>query len=277
VKATLSRSHEDPYTLLLRADRPDDVEDVREVLEEIGIPYRSGLLAGDEPGVFFTVPREYLEDAQAALADRLGTRRDLPGPHDKFPWRPVQMVGTLILLHFEIVFLMIGSPDAGRGLIRSGALLKGATVDQPWRLLTSLFLHSDPLHVFWNGASMMVFAVPLMIERGALRAALIYFASGIGGAVTALYYAWAGTLIIGSSGAVALDLARANPHAGHRHARSALAAQPDHLDGAVGQCEQSPRRAGYRGSRGCPAGRRSLETRTWRGRTNRMNRGEECP
>ena len=203
MKATLSRSDEDPYTLLLRADRPDEVEDVREVLEEVGIPYRSGLMAGDEPGVFFTVPREYLEDAQTALADRLGTRRDLPGPHDKFPWRPVQIVGTLILLHFAIVFLMIGSPDAGRGLIRSGALLKGATVDQPWRLLTSLFLHSDPLHVFWNGASMIVFAVPLMIERGALRAALIYFASGIGGAFTALYYAWAGTLIIGSSGAVA--------------------------------------------------------------------------
>jgi len=52
----LSRSDEDPYTLLLRADRPDEVEDVREVLEEVGIPYRSGLLAGDEPGVFFTVP-----------------------------------------------------------------------------------------------------------------------------------------------------------------------------------------------------------------------------
>jgi len=174
---------------------------VREVLEDVGIPYRSGLMAGDEPGVFFTVPREYLEDAQAAIADRLG--RNLPGPHDKFPWRPVQIVGSVILLHFAIVFAMIGSPDAGRGLIRTGALLKGATVDQPWRLLTSLFLHSDPLHVFWNGASMIVFAVPLLIERGVLRTSLIYFASGIGGAVTALYFAWTGTMIIGSSGAVA--------------------------------------------------------------------------
>jgi len=188
---------------LLRADRPEAVEDVREVLEEVGIPYRSGLMAGDEPGVFFTVPREYLEDAQTALADRLGARPDIPGPHQQFPWRPVQFVGAVILLHFAIVFLMIGSPDAGRGLIRSGALLKGATLDQPWRLLTSLFLHSDPLHVFWNGASMMVFAVPLSLERGVLRTALIYFASGIGGAATALYFAWTGTMIIGSSGAVA--------------------------------------------------------------------------
>jgi membrane associated rhomboid family serine protease len=76
-------------------------------------------------------------------------------------------------------------------------------VDEPWRLVTSLFLHVDPAHVFWNGASMMVFAVPLLTDLRLGRTALIYFASGIGGGITALQFARAGTLIAGSSGAVA--------------------------------------------------------------------------
>jgi len=193
---------EDPYTFLLRADRPEEVEAVREALDDVDIPYRTGLMAGERPSVFFTVPKDRLEHARAALAGRFGARVGAPGA-DKFPWRPVQTVGALILFHFALVFAMIGSADSGRGLIVAGSLLKGATIDQPWRLVTSLFLHVDPLHVFWNSASMMVFSVPLLLDRGYLRTAAIYFSAGIGGGVSALYFASGGTMIVGSSGAVA--------------------------------------------------------------------------
>jgi membrane associated rhomboid family serine protease len=195
----------DHYTFLLKADHPHRVAAVREALDDAGVPYRTGLLAGRRPSVFFSVPRDRFEEARAAVVASVDgvTASDLPTPEPRFPWGPVRTVGTVILLHFLIVFRMIGSIDSGRGLVQWGGLLKGGTLDEPWRLVTSLFLHVDPLHAFWNGASMMVFAVPLLIDLRTGRTCLIYFASGIGGGVTALAFATAGTLIVGSSGAVA--------------------------------------------------------------------------
>jgi len=81
--------------------------------------------------------------------------------------------------------------------------VRGATLEAPWRLVTYLALHADPLHVFWNGVGTMVFAVPLLIELGYARVALIYLCSGIGGGLTALSFASTGASFIGSSGAVA--------------------------------------------------------------------------
>jgi membrane associated rhomboid family serine protease len=200
-----SGPHEDPYTFLLKVDRPQTVAEVREVLDHARIPYRSGLLAGRRPSVIFSVPRERLEQARAAVAEAVDGEpgRVLAPSAQKFPWQAVRTVGSLILLHFLIVFWMIGLEDSGRSLLVWGALLKGRMVDEPWRLVTSLLLHIDPLHVFWNGASMMVFAVPLLGDLRWARTGLIYLASGIGGGVTALEFARAGTLIVGSSGAVA--------------------------------------------------------------------------
>jgi membrane associated rhomboid family serine protease len=195
----------DPYTFLMKAGRPQVVATVREALDAAGIPYRSGLLAGEQPSVIFTVPRERLDEARVVVEDAAGdeARSDLPPSAQKFPVQSVLAVSSLILLHFLLVFWMVASADQGRGLIRWGALLKGGTADEPWRLVTSLLLHLDPLHAFWNAASMMVFAVPLLGDLGYVRTGLIYLASGIGGGISALTFAAAGTMIVGSSGAVA--------------------------------------------------------------------------
>jgi membrane associated rhomboid family serine protease len=58
-------------------------------------------------------------------------------------------------------------------------------------------------HAFWNGVSTLVFAVPLITYLGPFRAGLIYFGAGVGGGIAALASAPSGTLIVGSSGAVA--------------------------------------------------------------------------
>jgi len=192
---------EDPYTFLIKAVLPEVVEAVTDALEDADIPYRSGLLAVKRPSVIFTVPTERLEEAQTVVAEALsGPARAEPA---RFPVQPVVAVGSLIGLHFSLLFGMLASADAGRRLIRWGGLLAGGTSDEPWRLITYLFLHSDPLHVFWNGASMMVFGVPLLGDLRYARTCLIYLGSGIGGGITALQFARAGTLIVGSSGAVA--------------------------------------------------------------------------
>ena len=120
-----------------------------------------------------------------------------------FPWGPVLTAGLLILFHFSLVIWRIDNPVEGQYMLREGGLLAGSTMREPWRLITSLFLHVDMRHVFWNGVSTMVFAVPLITYLGRFRAVLIYFAAGIGGGIAALAGATDGTLIVGSSGAVA--------------------------------------------------------------------------
>lgn len=121
----------------------------------------------------------------------------------KFPWPEVQIVALLILFHLALAFWSGGPLPPGRDLLLRGGLLRGATLEQPWRLLTSLFLHSGPAHVLWNGLSTLVFAVPLLSALGFVRTGLVYVFSGLGGALAALQFAAPGTLVVGSSGAVA--------------------------------------------------------------------------
>ncbi len=196
-----SRQSTDPYVELLTTGDPQQVEEVRRQLEQAGVPYRTGLLAGPSPIVMFSVHRWCLEDARTAVAAVF----DFEAAHaaQKFPWHAVQAVGGLIAIHFALVVWMLATGHSGRRLIGSGALLKGGMLDEPWRLLTSLFLHVDPQHAFWNGASMMAFAVPLITDLSYARTGMIYLASGVGGGLAALYFATPGTLIVGSSGAVA--------------------------------------------------------------------------
>jgi membrane associated rhomboid family serine protease len=190
-------SHDpDPFSVLLQTDKPEQVSAIQQALGDARIPYRSGLLATQPPSVVFSVPQESLEHARDVVAVFL----DTPA---RFPWRQAQIVCAVVAVHLALVVWMISKGPPGVQLLRQGGLLKGGTLDEPWRMLTSLFLHADPSHVFWNGASMMAFAVPLLTDFRLARTVLIYFAAGVGGGVTALYFASPGTIIIGSSGAVA--------------------------------------------------------------------------
>jgi membrane associated rhomboid family serine protease len=121
-----------------------------------------------------------------------------PPPQARFPWAEIAPIAATVLVH---LWLARGSP--ARELVRRGALVAGATGEEPWRLLTALFLHVDVRHVLWNGVSMAAFGVPLLTRLGLVRAVLVYLASGVGGGLTALAFAAPGTTILGSSGAVA--------------------------------------------------------------------------
>jgi membrane associated rhomboid family serine protease len=135
-----------------------------------------------------------------------GDFRDAHEPSGRlpsFPWAEVQIVGLLVLVHLALVFWSGGPFASHAEVIRQGGLLRGGTLTEPWRLFTSLFLHSGPSHALWNGLSTLVFGVPLLTRLGFGRSFLIYFASGVGGGITALWFSEPETLIIGSSGAVA--------------------------------------------------------------------------
>jgi membrane associated rhomboid family serine protease len=148
-----------------------------------------------------------------------GTDETQPFDRARFPAAEIGTVAVLIAIHVVIVAWLLLEPGRAHAAIEWGALRKGLTAAEPWRLLTSLVLHSGYPHALWNGLSMTVFAVPLLEILGRRRTALVYLAAGIGGGATAVAFAKFGTRIIGSSGAVsglfgawlvlALDRARA--------------------------------------------------------------------
>jgi len=120
-----------------------------------------------------------------------------------FPAGPLAAAGALFLLHFAIVLLLVGPSPSIHHLIALGGLVTGGTLREPFRLVTSLFLHADPSHALWNGVSLLAFAVPLIVRHGYLRTSGIYLAAGIGGCLASLATTTPGTVTIGSSGAVA--------------------------------------------------------------------------
>ena len=130
--------------------------------------------------------------------------QDGPAPtRARFPWGEVAPVAALIVVHLWLAGAITGRWPPGPELVRDGALAAGATAAEPWRLVTSLFLHVDAPHVLWNGLSMAVFGVPLLTALRFARTGLVYLASGAGGGLTALAFAEPGNFILGSSGAVA--------------------------------------------------------------------------
>lgn len=203
-------------TVLVELDRADAVQPVQRALEHAGIRFGSGLIAGDAPRVVITVADRDLDRAQAAIARHVVPRAwddDEDDDEDvdesiedavpsAFPWHPVLVCAGIVAIHVGIALALRAWPDLGNAVLRSGAL-GGIAMIEPWRFVTSLWLHSGPRHVLWNGVAMIVFAVPLIQQVGYWRTAAIYLGSGIGGGMTAVAFAPAGTFVIGSSGAVA--------------------------------------------------------------------------
>jgi len=121
----------------------------------------------------------------------------------RFPRDQVLVVAAVIAVHLGIVLWIAAGLPPGWGIIEWGSLRKGATLLQPWRLVTSLVIHSGVVHVLANGVSMLVFAVPLLSWFGLRRTSIVYLTAGIGGGITAVMLTDYGTYILGSSGAVA--------------------------------------------------------------------------
>lgn len=213
----------EPQAFLLETDRPEEVVAVRHALTAAGIPYQTGLKAESPPWVIFFVPYLRLHAAQQIAtglvssplepdasafdddgnADDDESGRPIPAALQQFPWGPLQAVAALAMGHLALVFGSALWQRSGFDLLARGGIVHEATRTEPWRLLTSLFIHVDPAHVMWNAVSMMVFAVPLIGYLGYARTAGIYTAAGLGGALTAWVLSNPGSTIVGSSGAVA--------------------------------------------------------------------------
>lgn len=70
---------------------------------------------------------------------------------------------------------------------------------QPWRYITSLFAHANPLHLLANMFSLFVIGRVLEPAFGRVRFTILYFLGGIGGCVAVLL---TGGSALGASGAI---------------------------------------------------------------------------
>jgi membrane associated rhomboid family serine protease len=111
---------------------------------------------------------------------------------------------TLILAANVVVFLLMFLTREGittSTLIERGALLDPLPPSQRWRLLTSMFIHVNLLHLAFNMFALMMFGTPLEERYGKLRFLGLYLVSGLMGGAFTLAFGGFG-VSAGASGAI---------------------------------------------------------------------------
>ncbi|MDD5339842.1 MAG: rhomboid family intramembrane serine protease [Candidatus ainarchaeum sp.] len=90
-------------------------------------------------------------------------------------------VNLLIALGIVFVLQLIIPPLTGAFIFDPALALS-----QPWRFVTSMFLHADPTHIFFNGFALLMFGPLLERKVSARDFLIIYFGAGLLGGL--LYY-----------------------------------------------------------------------------------------
>jgi membrane associated rhomboid family serine protease len=76
------------------------------------------------------------------------------------------------------------------------------TATQPWRMLTSIFLHESPLHVLLNMYSLYLVGPALENMLGRVRYLALFLIAGFGGSVGVLLIGTPNVPVLGASGAI---------------------------------------------------------------------------
>ncbi len=71
-----------------------------------------------------------------------------------------------------------------------------------WRLITSMFLHGDFLHLFSNMVSLLIFGSYIELSFSKYKFVLIYFISGFLGSLLTVFFLPLNTISLGASGAI---------------------------------------------------------------------------
>lgn len=110
------------------------------------------------------------------------------------------LVGANILMFILQLLFGIGFKQFTQAPFTQLLLLKSSVLwSQPWRLLTSMFLHGGFWHIFFNMYALLIFG-PLIEQRiGMKRFFLVYFVAGLfAGIIASFFY----PLVLGASGAI---------------------------------------------------------------------------
>ncbi len=110
-------------------------------------------------------------------------------------------VGDMVVL--GIFFLCIlAFLFESREMVLNFALITGLDFAEPWRFLTSMFLHSSLRHLFFNMFALLMFGLYLERKIGKTMFLLIYLLSGIIGGIGFELFNEPGVMGLGASGAI---------------------------------------------------------------------------
>ena len=107
-------------------------------------------------------------------------------------------VWALIALNFLVFIATTIAPEL---ILRLG-LQPASFPDQPWTILTSLFVHSGLWHIFANMLTLYFFGRYLSILLGRNRLLIVYFCGGLAGNALFLLLAPPAYIAVGASGAI---------------------------------------------------------------------------
>jgi len=125
-----------------------------------------------------------------------------------WPTRQCWAVPLLIDLNLLVWLAMTlsgvsATAPSGHALARWGSNVSGLTwPGQPWRLLTSLFVHGGISHLLLNMASLWLLGVLLEARTGGRRLLATYLTSGLAASAATLWYHSGGINSTGASGAI---------------------------------------------------------------------------
>lgn len=106
-------------------------------------------------------------------------------------------VKRLLVANIAVFVVTLGSRDLYALLV----LYPPIVLMRPWTLVTYMFLHAGGMHLLFNMIGLFFFGPRLEGRLGARGFLLLYFLSGVGGAVFSLLFARSAA-VVGASGAV---------------------------------------------------------------------------
>lgn len=107
------------------------------------------------------------------------------------------IVIAIILICFLAFFFL---PDIW--VFENFAMVSGLFFSEPWRAITSMFLHGDLMHILFNMFVLFMFGTILQRRIGINWFLIVYFASGICGSLGFELLSEPGIYAVGASGAI---------------------------------------------------------------------------
>jgi membrane associated rhomboid family serine protease len=120
---------------------------------------------------------------------------------------------TKLLIAVNVAIYLVGATqggglaDPGNSIVRAGSLYQHWVLFGPWvphgwwRLVTSMFLHENLIHIGFNMVALYLIGTPVEQYLGRARYVGLYFVSGVAGSAGALLQTPL-TPVLGASGAI---------------------------------------------------------------------------
>lgn len=112
--------------------------------------------------------------------------------------KPIATI-ALIFINVLIFGYMVGMPNT---LIMDYGIIPHAVESQPYRLITSMFLHTGIPHMFFNMFVLWAIGSSLEERMNIIRYLILYFIGGLGGSILVWQMAEPNSITVGASGAI---------------------------------------------------------------------------